>query len=126
VEQPFDTFPFSSERRSRRRYPLALAAEYRLLGDAERHGSGRIRNISSSGAFIELADHDPFSGWIELMVSWPCLLDGALPLKLVLKGRVVRTEDRGIAIESNEYEFRTAGPASGAKRRNPKLLSFQP
>ena len=124
--QPFDTFPLSSERRSRKRFPLALAAEYRLLGDAERHGSGRIRNISSSGVFLELADHDPLSGWIELMVNWPCLLDGACPLKLVLKGRVVRREDRGIAIESNEHEFRTAGPASGAKRQNLKLLFFQP
>jgi hypothetical protein len=126
VAQPFDTFPFSSERRSRRRYPLALAAEYRLLGDAGHHGSGRIRNISSGGVFIEVADRYPFSGWIELMVNWPCLLDGVCPLKLVLKGRVVRREDRGIAIESNEHEFRTAGPASGAKRQNLKLLFFHP
>ena len=102
MAQPFDTLPFSAERRSRRRFPLALAAEYRLLGDDERHGSGRIRNISSSGVFIELADRYPFSGFIELVVNWPCLLDGACPLKLVLKGRVVRREDRGIAIESNE------------------------
>ena len=126
MAQPFEPFPFSSERRSRRRYPLALAAEYRLLDDAERHGFGRIRNISSSGVFFEVADRAPFSGWIELMVNWPCLLDGACPLKLVLKGRVVRREDRGIAIESNEHEFRTAGPAGGAKRQNLKLLFFHP
>jgi hypothetical protein len=80
VEQPFDRFPFSSERQSRGRYLLA--------------------------------DHYPFSGWIELMVNWPCLR------------RVVRRE--GIAIESNEHEFRTAGPARGAKRQNLKLLFLHP
>ena len=100
----------SFERRSRQRFPLALAVEYRLLGQEERCGSGWTCNISSNGVLFESLDWAPFSGSIELMVSWPCTLDNACALKLVMKGRVVRSEGRGIAIHSTQHEFRTAGP----------------
>jgi len=110
-------FKFSSERRSRKRFPLALAVEYRLPGQGDRCGSGKICNISSSGVLFEVAEQHPFSGSIELIVSWPCVLNGACALKLLVKGRVVRNEGKDIAIESRHYEFRTAGPAGGATRR---------
>jgi hypothetical protein len=113
--EPFDIFMLPSERRSRRRFPLALSVEYRLLGKSERWGSGKTRNISSTGVLIEVAERQPFSGSIELVVSWPCVLDGACALKLLMKGRVVRHESRGIAIESRQYEFRTAGLAGGKR-----------
>jgi PilZ domain len=114
VAWPFDRF--SSERRSRERFPLALAVEYRLLGKDERWGSGKTCNISSTGALFEVTERQPFSGSIELMVSWPCLLDGVCGLKLVMRGRVVRNEGRGVAIESRHHEFRTAGLRSARKR----------
>jgi hypothetical protein len=109
---PGAAWPFEGrwlERRSRERFPLALPVEYRLLGKNERCGSGKICNISSTGALIEVAERQHFSGSIELMVSWPCLLDDACALKLVMKGRVVRSEGRGVAIETKQHEFRTAG-----------------
>jgi hypothetical protein len=100
----------SLERRSRQRFPLALAVEYKLLGSDERIGSGWTCNISSTGVLFEAPDWEPFSGSIELMVNWPCALDNACALKLVMKGRVVRIEGRGIAIHTTQHEFRTAGP----------------
>jgi PilZ domain len=121
--QPFGLFMTTSERRSRKRFPLALAVEYRLLGKRERSGSGRTRNISSTGVFFEVAERQPFSGSIELVVTWPCTLDNSCALKLLMKGRVVRSEGRGIAIESKQYEFRTAGPANFAKRQDLSLLT---
>ena len=105
----------SSDRRSRQRFPLALAVEYRLTNHDERCGSGWTCNISSTGVLIEVADSRPFSGPIELMVSWPCVLDGSCALKLVMKGRVVRADSRRVAIESRQHEFRTAGLASGPR-----------
>ena len=107
---------FSLERRSRQRFPIALAVEYKVLGRSDRSGSGWTRNISSRGVLFEAAEGEPLAGTIELMVNWPCVLDNACALKLVMKGRVVRMEGRGIAIESIEHEFRTAGPALGLRR----------
>jgi hypothetical protein len=106
------------ERRSRERFPLALAVEYRLLDYDERWGAGKTCNISSTGALFEVSERRLLSGSIELLVSWPCLLDGVCALKLVMKGRVVRSEGRGVAIESRYHEFRTAGVRAARKRKD--------
>ncbi len=105
--RPVERFPL--ERRSRQRFPLALELEYRLLDRSECWGLGRTCNISSTGVLFEIAERQPLFGLIELMVSWPYMLDGVCALKLVMRGRVVRTEGIGVAIESIQYEFRTAG-----------------
>jgi len=106
------------ERRSRERFPLALAVEYRLLDMDERWGAGKTCNISSTGALFEVSERRLLSGSIELLVSWPCLLDGVCALKLVMKGHVVRSEGRGVAIESRYHEFRTAGVRAARKRKD--------
>ena len=126
VARPLDTSKFLLERRSRRRFPIALVVEYRLLGKVERRGSGKIRNISSRGVLFEVADLQAFSGAIELLVTWPCVLNDACALKLVMKGRVVRMEGRGVAVVSSQHEFRTAGPTRSANFQDLKLLTFRP
>lgn len=100
-----------SEQRSHQRYPIELEVEYRLLakGRSELVGAGKTRNISSGGVLFEALGSRPATGTIELMLSWPFLLEGVCPLKLVMKGRIVRSDIRGIAIQSNYHEFRTAG-----------------
>jgi hypothetical protein len=126
VARPFDTFTLWLERRSRRRFPLTLTVKYKLLGKLKRYGSGKTCNISSTGVLIEVADQQNLSGSIELIMSWPCMLDDACALKLVVKGRVVRIEGRHVAVASSQYQFRTAGPASDAKRTDLRLLVFHP
>lgn len=105
----FDRLMVSLERRSRQRFPLALALEYRLFGKGEQRGYGQTCNISSAGVLFEVAERQPFSGSIELLISWPCLLDGACALKLLMKGRVVRSEGAAVAMTFTQHEFRTAG-----------------
>lgn len=121
-----DTSTSMLERRARRRFPLALAVEYRLLGKVERRGWGQTRNISSTGVLFEAADRQPLSGAIELLVSWPCVLNEACAMKLLMKGRIVRMEGRGVAMVSSQHEFRTAGPARSSKLQDLKLLTFRP
>ena len=62
--RPLDISAFSTDRRSRQRFPLTLAVEYRLLGKGERCGSGKTRNISSSGllTFEVVAAPEPSVG----------------------------------------------------------------
>jgi hypothetical protein len=110
------------EQRSHQRYPIELDVEYRLLakGQSEHLGSGRTRNISSGGVLFEALGSSPASGSIEVMLSWPFLLEGVCPLRLVMKGRIVRSDVRGVAIQSNYHEFRTAG--SRLPKRRPSNL----
>lgn len=115
----------TTEQRSHQRYPIELEVEYRLLakGQSELIGSGKTRNISSGGVLFEALGLRPATGSIELLLSWPFLLEGVCPLKLVMKGRIVRSDLRGIAIQSNYHEFRTAG--SRMLRGRPSSLVLQ-
>ncbi len=101
----------STDQRTRQRYPIELEMEYRLLskGRAEHSVTGKTRNISSGGVFFEALGTPPAGSSIEVMLSWPFLLEGICPLRLVMRGRVVRSDVRGIAIQSSYHEFRTAG-----------------
>lgn len=101
----------SAEQRSHQRYPIELEMEYRLLskGRADHFGTGKTRNISSGGVLFEALGTPPAGSSIELMLSWPFLLEGVCPLRLVMRGRIVRSDVRGVAIQSSYHEFRTAG-----------------
>jgi hypothetical protein len=99
------------DQRSHRRYPVTLAVEYKLLkrGRVIQTGSGRTLNISSRGILFEANEPFALGGPIELMISWPFLLEGVCPLKLVIRGRVVRVDDGNrIAVSVTYHEFHTA------------------
>ncbi len=100
-----------ADQRLHRRYPIALKVEYKLLnkGKTECLGSGRTVNISSGGIYFEPDQPLPSHGRIELLLEWPFLLERVCALKLVVRGRIVRCDPRGIAVESRKHEFRTAG-----------------
>jgi len=99
------------EQRSHRRYPIELDVQYRLLGKgvSDLSGSGKTRNVSSAGVLFEAPGALPAGSMIEVMLSWPFLLEGICPLRLVMRGRIVRNDMRGVAVQSTYHEFRTAG-----------------
>ena len=99
------------DRRLSERFPIEREVRYRML--TERGGGevgiGRIVNISSSGVLFK-TQQPLFPGWrLELSVSWPARLDNRCPLKLVARGKIIRSVAGTVAIEIEEYEFRTAG-----------------
>jgi hypothetical protein len=100
-----------ADKRLHQRYPIILNVEYKVLikGRVERFGSGRTRNISSGGIFFEVDEVLPAQGKIELAMDWPFLLEGVCALKLVMRGRIVRSDTEGIAVKIAHHEFRTAG-----------------
>jgi hypothetical protein len=97
--------------RRHRRYPVSLNVTYKLFrnGKIARLGSGQTLDVSSGGACFECVDPFPSDGSIELTINWPCLLEGVCPLKLVMRGRIVRVDGQRIAVEAEHHEFRTAG-----------------
>jgi hypothetical protein len=112
------------EQRSHQRYPIELEVEYRLLtrGHLPHLGSGKTRNISSGGVLFQAQGSAPEGGTIEVLVSWPFLLEGVCPLRLMMRGRIVRSDGNGVAIKSNFHEFRTAGSRLSNSSSNPSHL----
>lgn len=100
-------------RRSHRRYPISLDLEYKLLkrGRVECSGFGKVLDISSRGVLFEAHEDLPAIGRIEVTIRWPFQLDGVCPLKLVVRGRIVRRDGNKIAMFSEHHQFRTSRAA---------------
>ena len=99
------------DQRLHQRYPINLEIDYKVLNGrrVEYKGSGRTLNISSGGLLMEAHALFPATtGTIELAIRWPFRLEGICPLKLVMRGRIVRRIGTCIAVESDNYEFHTA------------------
>jgi hypothetical protein len=105
--------PQRSDPRLHRRYPITLDVQYKLLNKdrKKRFGFARTLNMSSVGVLLAADDSLPASSLIELAINWPFLLNGVCPLRLVMRGRIVRSDSNGVAIQVWHHEFRTAGPS---------------
>jgi hypothetical protein len=98
----------SIERRSKLRFPLDLGTHYQTVGKGQPCiGTGLVGNMSSSGLFVA-GEHEVDAGRrIKLTVEWPTLLNGEIPLQLVIDGKVVRSEASGFGVELHRHQFRT-------------------
>ena len=98
------------EQRVHCRYPIKLDLQYKLPGsrDSNTSGFGRVLNISSGGVFFECKQSLPLRVPINLILKWPVLLDGVCPLKLLVRGHVIRSDPAGVAVRIVSYDFRTS------------------
>jgi len=101
------------ERRGSSRFPIERAVLFKSLGrnPEAAAGKGRTINMSSTGVLFSANQELTPGRRIELSISWPAQLDNTCPLKLVAKGRVVRAAGGAVALEIQQYEFRTLGSA---------------
>jgi hypothetical protein len=100
----------ANERRTSRRFPLRLAIRYRWLGSSNGAdwANGESLNISSSGLLFTTSGTLAPGQAVEAFIAWPVWLDKRIPLKLVIRGPVVRNASDQSAIRFERYEFKTA------------------
>jgi hypothetical protein len=101
------------ERRLHCRYPITLDVEYKLLptGSGEQIGIGKTVNISGVGVLFEATDALPARREVEVLIHWPLLKEGTSPLKLVMYGRVIRSDGKLVAVRVSRHEFRIGAGA---------------
>lgn len=104
------------DRRAADRFPIEREVRYKILNrkSADEVGIGKTINMSSNGVLFSTDQYLLPGKRLELSISWPAQLDAKVSLKLVARGRVVRSEEKRAAIEIHQYEFRTqaAGPVA--------------
>jgi PilZ domain len=105
------------ERRATRRYEIPLKLRWKVLRRKRllETGTGITVDLSSTGILFETDTKLPLDGTVELSIAWPILLDGSLPMQLMVVGRIARASGRKVAIAIAQYEFRTAGLATANK-----------
>lgn len=99
----------TSERRRSSRFPIEREVRYKTLNQRTETlaGNGKTLNISSSGVLFT-ADHDlPVGTRLEVSISWPAQLNERCLLNLVARGRVSRHNKGQLALQIQQYEFRT-------------------
>jgi hypothetical protein len=106
----------ASDRRGTDRMDIEQDVRYRVLNKREPdlESSGKTVNISSSGVLFT-TDQVLIPGRrMELSINWPAQLDNKCALKLVARGRVVRSEGGRAALEIMQHEFRTRSARAGS------------
>ncbi len=113
----------SADRRARRRFAIGREIRYRVM-ENERGvatGTGNTIDISSRGVSFATGRRLATGAFAELSISWPAALDNNLPLRLIVYGRITRS-DEGRAVSTIErYEFRTQ-PRTAAAARGDTML----
>lgn len=91
------------ERRQHQRFPITAQAQYILAGN---RGQATTVDISSGGVFLKADKSLPLGKQVQVLIDWPALLDQRCPLRLVITGRVLRSDSSGTAIGIVRYDFR--------------------
>ena len=103
--------PLAGDRRASKRFDIELGVTYNVLNRRlirPTMGSGYTVNISSRGVLFQAQGPALRAGQrLEISVTWPALLRGRCPLRLVARGRVQRVEDGRVAMTILRYDFHT-------------------
>ena len=99
------------ERRIKRRFQIDQEVKYKMLYGQRiaETGVGRTMNVSSGGVWFSTENMLTSGMPVELSMTWPVLLNDSCPMKLMIYGCVVRSNERGAAVAIERYEFRTQG-----------------
>jgi hypothetical protein len=99
----------NAERRRSSRFPIEREIRYKTLTQrAEPQlGNGKTLNISSSGVLFTTEHEFPVGTRLEVSISWPAQLNERVMLNLVARGRVTRFGNGRLALQIQQYEFRT-------------------
>jgi hypothetical protein len=103
------------ERRRHRRFPVALALEYRLRSGGG--GSGNTLNLSSGGLCFAADRALPPGEMIEVDIRWPVAQDHQRALHLRMEGLILRSGSGGTAVSVSKFEFRAIGSQPDTGRR---------
>ena len=100
---------YSADRRGSTRYPIAVAAEYRILSGKARTGC-RVLQISTTGLLLESETTLNPGTELEIILPWPAYHGKAGGSEIQLIGRVVRKTGNlsGIRIERSVFAIAKA------------------
>src|SRR4051812_43257273 len=115
------------DRRIKRRFQIDQEVKYKMLYGQRiaETGVGRTLNISSGGVWFTTENMLTSGMPVELSMNWPVLLNDSCPMKLMIYGCVVRSNEKGAAVAIERYEFRTQGSRSFQQNGVPAPLEVR-
>jgi hypothetical protein len=80
------------------------------------YGFGQIRMMSSKDIIFASGDGLKPGMKTEIVVAWPCLLDGHIRLQLMLEATITSSQDGVAKARILAYDFRTRRAAATEQR----------
>jgi len=105
--------PAVRSRRRQQRFPISIPVKYIVENVA---GEGVTFNIGSDDLLIKTKCVLPKGERILVTLEWPAMLDGRLPLRLEIQGKILRSSVQGTAVKILRYEFRLDVAAKSRKQ----------
>jgi hypothetical protein len=105
--------------RTKLRFQIEQEVRYKILFGQHiaETGIGRTANISSRGVWFT-TEHPLATGTpVELSIDWPVLLNDSCAIQLMIYGCIVRSNEKGAAVMTERYEFRTSSRAFRIQNR---------
>ena len=113
-----------NERRTKRRFQLEQKVRYKILHQrVSQPGTGKSLNISSSGISFSTNNLLTIGMSIRLSMNWPVLLHGSRPIRLIIYGHVIRSNDQGSVVAIERYNFGPQGLSTPRPSQIPKVES---
>ena len=97
------------ERRKKVRFEMERELRFKLLEDTNvvEVGTGQTFNLSSGGVAFTSTRSLRTGAYVELSISWPVLLNNTCQLRLIVLGKILRSESGKMACTIERHEFRT-------------------
>ena len=116
-----------AERRRKSRFPISRELRYKLMENDRMvaEGEGETINIGSGGVSFVAGRPLKTGTFVELSISWPAMLDENTRMRLVVYGRLVRSDDETAVCTVEKYEFRTQARGRGAEVQIRRDSMFQ-
>jgi hypothetical protein len=90
-------------------FPVAVAIDYKTLGDGRPVTVGSGRTVTMSSTLIRFVPIEPLptAEEIELFIDWPVALHGRVGLRLCVRGSIVEGQPDVVNVKIGSYVFRT-------------------
>ena len=115
------------ERRRKARFPICRELRYKLMENESivAEGEGETINIGSGGVSFVAGRPLKTGTFVELSISWPAMLEENTRMRLVVFGRLVRSNNETAVCTVEKYEFRTQARKTGAEPQWRRDSMFQ-
>ena len=109
------------ERRNRLRFPLETELRFQVPGErrskAAIQGIGQAENMSSRGLAFRTETPIHTGSRLSVSLAWPAQLDNHCILRLVVEGKITRTDGDLVVLQIERHDFRTSGKGAVPARQ---------
>ena len=114
------------ERRMKRRFQIEQEVRYKMLYGQRiaETGTGKTSNIIEQRRVVHNRQHADHGDADRALDELAGAAERFCPMKLMIYGCVVRSNERGAAVAIERYEFRTQGKVFAQAMQQPVELSF--